>query len=401
MERAELAQNTAVSALARLALMMSLGSAVGQGFGRFAYALLLGPMRADLGWSYAQAGLMGSANALGYLLGALVVGAVVARWGARPTLRVGLLVVCLTLIGMGLTRDFVALLVYRAVNGLCAGLIYVGGAAIVMEQDPLNRSSRPLNLYFAGPGIGIALSGLVVPLAMDGLGWGWGAVWVGLGVLGLVALALIELPLRRSGQARPAASNREAQRLFVPHDYRLLWPGILAYTLFGLGYIGYMTFAVAFLQSLHVATLAVQGFWVLVGLAAALTGLTWGPLIQRMPPHWALVLALLVLAGGALLPVLVPHPACFALSGLLFGGSFLAIVSALTRQVRLTLPPARWTTVTGNATALFAVGQLLGPTLTGLIADRQGGLATGLLASAACLTVAALVVLLGPKPAQR
>jgi len=35
-----------------LALALSLGAAVSLGITRFAYALLLPPMRADLGWSY-------------------------------------------------------------------------------------------------------------------------------------------------------------------------------------------------------------------------------------------------------------------------------------------------------------------------------------------------------------
>ncbi len=386
-----------IGMLVRLALVMSLGSAIGQGFGRFAYALLLVPMRNDLGWSYAEAGLMGSANALGYLAGALLVGPAVARWGARRTLRLSVLAASLSLIGAGLTRDFSLLLLCRAANGLSAGLIFVGGAAIVMELDPANRSSQPLNLYYAGPGIGIALSGLLVPVALGTLGWAWGPVWVGMGVIGLLVQVLIELALRRT----PSAGGRggaAAGGLFVAADYLRLWPGLLSYALFGLGYIGYMTFVVAFLQSLGVSTLVVQGFWVVVGVAAALTGVTWGPLIQRVAPHIALVCLLGALSIGALLPVLVPQVWSFVLSGLLFGGSFLGFVSALTRQIRLALPPPRWTAVTGNATALFAAGQLLGPTLTGLIADRQGGLATGLIGSAAVLVVAALVVVFGPKP---
>ena len=54
-----------------LALALSLGAAVSLGVTRFAYGLLLPPMRADLGWSYTLAGAMNTANALGYLLGAL------------------------------------------------------------------------------------------------------------------------------------------------------------------------------------------------------------------------------------------------------------------------------------------------------------------------------------------
>ena len=106
----------------------------------------------------------------------------------------------------------------------------------------------------------------------------------------------------------------------------------------------------------------------------------------------------LEVALGALLPILATNVWSFALSAVLFGGSFLAVVTAVTRQVRQTLPPARWTAVMGNATALFAIGQLVGPTLTGAIADRQGGLALGLLCSGALLGIATLVALLGPQP---
>jgi predicted MFS family arabinose efflux permease len=52
-----------------LAAALSLGSAIALGFARFAYALLLPSMKLDLGWSFAEAGAMNTANALGYLLG--------------------------------------------------------------------------------------------------------------------------------------------------------------------------------------------------------------------------------------------------------------------------------------------------------------------------------------------
>lgn len=55
-----------------LAVALSMGAAVSLGITRFAYALLLPPMRADLGWTYTLAGAMNTVNALGYLLGALV-----------------------------------------------------------------------------------------------------------------------------------------------------------------------------------------------------------------------------------------------------------------------------------------------------------------------------------------
>jgi MFS family permease len=187
------------------------------------------------------------------------------------------------------------------------------------------------------------------------------------------------------------------QQRLILRDYLRLWPGLLAYALFGLGYIGYMTFVVAFLHTQHVAPIVIEGFWVLLGVCAALCGFSWRPILGRLAPHHALGCILLALSVGAGLPVLVSEPWSFALSAVLFGSSFLAVVTAITLQVRQVLPAERWTTVMGNATALFALGQLLGPTLTGVIADTDGGLSLGLRGSAALLGVAALIALIKPR----
>jgi predicted MFS family arabinose efflux permease len=385
-------------ALLGSALLVSLGAAVGQGFARFGYALLLPPMQQSLGWTYAQAGVVNSANALGYLAGALAVGPFVARWGAPRVVRFSLLAVSLSLIASGLFSAFWVLLVARVVAGAGAGLMFIGGVAVVLALDASHRSDLPVGVYYAGPGIGIAVSGVVVPWLLGALGWEWHAVWIALGALGLLAQVLIEPPLRQASRAiqRVRLASGPASRL-VLGDYLRLWPGMLAYTLFGLGYIGYMTFVIAFLRATQVPPLVIQGFWVLLGVCAALCGFTWRPILRRLAPHHALCCILAALCVGAALPVMVNELWSFALSAVLFGSSFLAVVTAITAQVRRTLPAERWTTIMGNAPALFALGQLLGPTLTGLIADTSGGLVLGLRGSAALLGIAAAIALIKPR----
>ncbi|WP_443082472.1 YbfB/YjiJ family MFS transporter [Tepidimonas sp.] len=64
--------------------------AVSLGITRFAYGLLLPPMQTDLGWSYLLAGATNTANAIGYLAGALSVPALMRRWGAATVLQAGM-----------------------------------------------------------------------------------------------------------------------------------------------------------------------------------------------------------------------------------------------------------------------------------------------------------------------
>ena len=46
-------------------------------------------MRTDLGWSYLTAGAMNTVNALGYLVGALLLPRLLRRWPARDLFLVG------------------------------------------------------------------------------------------------------------------------------------------------------------------------------------------------------------------------------------------------------------------------------------------------------------------------
>ncbi|MFN9281643.1 MAG: YbfB/YjiJ family MFS transporter, partial [Betaproteobacteria bacterium] len=72
-----------------IAAALALAAAVSLGLARFSYALLLPPMRADLGWSYFTAGAMNTVNALGYLLGALLAPRLLGRFDARHFMLTG------------------------------------------------------------------------------------------------------------------------------------------------------------------------------------------------------------------------------------------------------------------------------------------------------------------------
>ena len=65
--------------------LLALGPALGLGIARFAYGLLLPPMKMDLGISYAQAGWLNTINAVGYILGAMTAALVARRLGTVRT----------------------------------------------------------------------------------------------------------------------------------------------------------------------------------------------------------------------------------------------------------------------------------------------------------------------------
>jgi predicted MFS family arabinose efflux permease len=175
---------------------------------------------------------------------------------------------------------------------------------------------------------------------------------------------------------------------------RGLFALLASYVLFGAGYIAYTTFIVAYLRNrLSFGAGDVTLFWACVGVAATVAGLVWGPLLGRLSGGRGVALANSVVMLGAILPVLHPtRPAVYA-SAILFGGSFLIVPTAVTAFARKAAPPQARTAVIAVLTVAFAIGQCIGPWLSGVVSDARYGLAGGLLLSGGILAGAALIAL--------
>ena len=377
-----------------LALALSVGAAVSLGVTRFAYGLLLPGMRADLAWSYTLAGAMNTANAVGYLLGALAMPALMRRVSPTVLLWAGALLAALFMGLCGFFTDASVLLAQRLLAGVASALVFVSGgllAARLGSRAPA-QAGLLLGVYYGGTGLGIALSAVLVPWVLNALAdqsHSWRFAWWALALLCFAATALLRWPARVMAQweqlpAATAAAGGGAAFRWRPFGFALA-----GYCLFGVGYIGYMTFAVALLRAQGASAQAVTVFYGLLGLAVVASSRIWAGLLNRHQGGGAMARLNALLGLAIVLPALTHNFAVVVVSGLLFGGVFLSIVASSTALVRHNLPPSAWANGISAFTVVFAAGQIVGPTLVGWIADGAGGLERGLLVSALALWLGA------------
>ena len=375
-----------------LALALSTGAALSLGITRFSYGLLLPAMRADLGWSYTLAGAMNTVNALGYLLGALVTPRLLQHFGASRVLLIGAV---LASVFMGLSGFFTAtaaLLLQRLFAGVASALVFIAGGLLAARLGALQPAQGGLliGLYYGGTGFGIVLSALMVPAVLEvasaqpnGWAWAWWALALACGAV----TALLWWPARallHLAPSTPAAGARWGGFTWRPFAFALA-----AYAMFGVGYIGYMTFVIALLREQGASGVAVTVFYALLGVAVLASPRIWAGLLDRHKGGQVLALLNALLGLATLLPALTSAWPVILASGVLFGAVFLSLVASTTALVRHNLPPAAWAAGISAFTIVFAFGQMVGPTIVGWIADGPGGLARGLVFSACALWIGA------------
>ncbi len=359
------------------AARLAFGTASALGLARFAYGLLVPAMRDDLRWTLTEAGVVATANGLGYLAGALVTAAVVRRWGAAAAFRWGMVVTAAALAGTAGGDVFVVLLAVRAVAGASGAVVFIAGGVLVARMA--DGSSAPITVYFAGTGLGIVLSGLTVPT----LSAHWQAAWLGLAAAAALA-TLVSWRAAGTGEG-PAGVPGRAR-------VRPLWRVALAYFLFATGYITYITFLSVYLADRHAPAGQVVLTWTVLGVAVVVAPVVWSRPITRWPGTRATSVVLGVLAGGSALALLSPSPAVVLVSVVAYGLSFMAVPAAVTAHIRTAVPPADWTATLAAFTTLFATGQTVGPWPAGVLADHTSAAAplawTAVLCAAAAIATA-------------
>jgi len=372
---------------ARLILILSLAPTIGLGIGRFAYSLVLPDMRDSLGWSYSAAGFMNTINAVGYLAGALFASRMIQRFGLAANVRWGTLACILSLALCAVSGNFTVLSFARLLAGFGAAIGFVGGGALTttIAQSRPERANFLLSLFYAGPGIGILASGLIAPFVLQSYGPGsWSIVWWAMTLL----TAVMVVPLLAAPLASHASGVETARTRFSVQPVLIY---LIAYFLFGAGYIAYMTFMIAYVRDGGGGAAAQSLFWSLIGLSAFVTPWVWRRVLALDRGGLATTIILGTNAIGAALPIFGHTPLLLTASALVFGVAFFAVVSSTTAFVRLNYPSSEWPAGIAAMTIAFGIGQTLGPIVVGAITDAMGSLSYALNVSAAMLVLGAIL----------
>ena len=333
------------------------------GLARFAYTPMLPIMRDQAGLSHLAGGWLATINYADYMSGALLA-ASISNIGWKFVLyRIGLIVAVLSTAAMGLTENIVLWAGLRFVAGFSstAGLLLASGLVL---NWLMRQGHRPeLGLHFIGLGLGIAVSGIAVASMVDWLTWD--QQWLGLGVFGLVfflpAWSWLPAPaaLQASGTKRFAAPTAPTRRW--------MWLLIAAYFCAGFGFVISATFIVAILVKLPLLAGKGSWVWVIVGLAAAPSSFVWDRIANSVGQIRALMIAYGLQTVSIILPIVTDSAALNVVGAILFGATFVGIVSLTLTLIGRHFPanPAK---AMARMTLSYGVAQIFAPAMAGYIA---------------------------------
>jgi predicted MFS family arabinose efflux permease len=363
--------------------------AAAMGVGRFAYTPLLPQMQQTFGWSFSEAGDVASANYLGYMIGALLAARAVGGPRALQWLGLSLIASVISIYLGVLVDSFAAWIAVRLFSGIASAYCLVLTTTMLGQLLITTQQTRLANLHFTGVGLGIVLTVLIT--------WPGGSVssqWQNLAGLSAVLMALAWFAFR-SGEPgieipRPAESG------WIPSVG--MWRLVLGYGCFGFGYVVTATFIVAMAHDVDVSRNAERSVWLLVGLAVIPSVYVWQKLAERAGVLTALRWAYLVEAVGVLVAGWFSSAAALVAGGVLLGGTFAAITAlglSAARQYAGQDPAG----AIGRMTAAFALGQLIGPAVSGRLAEGFGGFAAPSLVASSLLVLGYLLLWRFPEPA--
>ncbi len=368
-----------------LALGGLIALAAGMGIGRFLYTPILPWMVEALGLSRGQAGLIASANYGGYLAGALVAATPLIAGSRRAWFLGALAASALSTAAMALVSSIAEFLLLRFVGGVASAFVLVFASALVLER--LAGDARPWlsSLYFGGVGVGIAFSALMVA-GLAALGQDWRALWLGGGIAAFAALAFVPalVPNRAELPLPPAPERGALERALVAL--------VIAYGLFGFGYVITATFIIDIVRASPESRALETTVWLVVGLAGIPSVWGWTRAAQRVGIYRAFALACWTLAAGVVASVLWHTGAGLLFAGALLGGTIMGITAlGLMGARRLARGDPR--RMLALITASFGLGQIAGPYFAGVMHDATGSFLAPSLIAAGGLIFGGLLVL--------
>lgn len=344
-----------------------LGIFSGLGLARFAYTVILEPMRAGLMVNYTEMGAIASANFFGYVLFSPFAGYLASKYGSRRIVASSLLLVSLTLFLTSFSRSFVDAGFYRFLTGIGSAGVNVGLVGLAAKWFEIEKRGFALGIINSGSSVGIIFAGFALPFVI--LSYDWRAGWQ---FLAAIAFAVFILSLKLKETPEKFVSESKIPLRDVYREKRLLFLGI-SYVFFGSSYIIFVTFFSSHLIKAGMSYEISSFLWSLLGVLSIAGAVIWGRTSDRIGRKRALQMVYSIMGAGFIL---------FGFSDSIYS-AFLATV--LTGLSMLSIPPLvqaycgdiagkdSASAAIGFVTLFFGMGQMFGPAFGGYLADTTGG----------------------------
>ena len=375
----------------------------GLGFGRFAYPMLLPNMRGSLGFNYAEMGLLSGAIMMGYLLFSLIGGMLATRFGPKRIVTASLLCGALSMFFISRLSGFSPLLFFSFAMGAGAAGSHISITTMPMAWFEELRLGRALGIVTGGTGLGIIVTGLLLPYLLFNLGKeAWRQCWLLLAsitflvaVIGWILLRekpgqLTFLPSSPNGNEAAVLSTEERNGLNIKAIF-------IIYFLFGFAYNIYATYFVAHMvEEIRLTEKTAGDIWAIFGWMCTGSGLIWGYVSDRLGRRKALLWNNGIISFSVFLPLLLHQPFFLGLSAFLFGATFLGTVTIIAAAIGDQVVEKR-ASVYGLVTLIHGIGQFLGTTSGGYLKDLTGSFQLTLLVSLIGFLLCILLTLFSKK----
>lgn len=332
-------------------------SLVGIGLARFAYTPLIPPMIEAHWFVASDVVYLGAANLVGYLVGALLGRPLSRRYGARVTLRAMMVLTSLAFFACAFPLSVGWFFVWRLLSGVSGGVIMVLAASSVLPHVPVARKGMASGAIFLGIGVGIAMSGTLVPLLLD---VGMRATWLGLGVLSLLLtiaswacwphVVHIHSPAGQAAAVTEAGARSELMLLYV--QYALMAVGLVPLMMFLVDYV-----ARGLGWGSHEAAL----FWIVYGVGAMIGPMAYGWMSDRVGASATSHLMTWLQIGAVVLMMFSTHHLVLMLATLVIGSYPPGVPPITLARLHRILPGDTHgqNIVWSKATTVFALTQAL------------------------------------------
>jgi len=358
------------------------------GLARFGYTLVLPAMQKGLGLANTEAGMLATANLIGYLLLSAAGGALASRFGPRAVISTGLAIAGFGMLMTGFAEGFLMVALWRGLTGIGSGASNVPVMGLMSSWFGKQKRGFAAGIAASGSSVALIMLGPGVPRLLSFFGdYGWRVCWFLLGGITLIiALGTVILlrnhPSQKGVKAlgadetdekRHANTSHQSPGLGSVYSSPAIWYMGLIYVAFGFSYIIYVTFYFKYLLAEGGYSREAAGnLFMLIGWLSLLCGVIWGTVSDHIGRKYTLAIVYMLQAISFTLFALWTQPAGFLLSTVLFGLTAWSIPAIMAATCGDVLGAKMAPAALGFITLFFGIGQAVGPSVAGAIADVTG-----------------------------